>query len=265
MSSCRPRSEASNMSKEKRLTIKLKGEHVSLKSFSNAISNSGFLLEELDRNTTGEKTTEWDIADLIYGSAEIQIMPRIVKNQTHDCTGVILGRFREGLQGLSSGLGKPDSFTDKAWDYAKKITSALSDGVERMIFIVPDDADHLEPIEITQCVVDDIEIEEVESAQKHSYGAVEGIVEVLNGFQESFYLLDRATKKRRIKCYCDKAKLAELAEKHWDKAIIVTGEISEDRNGNPHSVRMEKFRPIARGALPQVEDILGLYVVGNNG
>lgn len=249
------------MSTDKRITMKLCGEYVSLKSLVEAAGNMEKCLEELDRSCTGSKTVEWDVVDLALGSAEMAVQPRMVVSQVTDVPARILSRFRDGIEGMRSRT-MPDDYPEKAWGFLRKVASVVENGIDKVFLSVMDEGQAETNIEIDRDMISQ-EAENALETRRTSYGSVEGRAELLNGFQDSFDITDSMTGSR-IRCYCSKEMLSEIARHDWEQCVIVTGEITEGPNGNPRSVKVERYRPLGRGPLPQVEDLLGLYAVGNN-
>ena len=249
------------MPKEKRITIKLYGDHVSLKSLVDAAGNMEKCLEALDESYTGSKTVEWDVVNLAVGSAEVAVEPRNIVSQAVDISGVLVGQFRAGIEGIRCER-MPDRFPEKAWEFTRKITSVINNGINKIGLNIINDDQPEASIEIEESVIKE-EIEVAPEKARISYGSVEGKAELLDGFVDSFVIAER-TSGRRIRCYCNKETLSEIAKNDWEQSVIVTGEITEDARGNAKSLKVDRYRPLCRGPLPQVEDLLGLYVVGNN-
>lgn len=249
------------MPRNKRVTIKLYGQHVSLKSLVEAAGNMEKCLEELDRSCTGSKTIEWDVVNLSLGSAEVAVEPRTIVSQVIDVPVRIVRQFKEGIEGISSER-MPDNYPEKAWGFLCRTMSVIDNGIDKVFLSVAEDEQTETHIEIDHSVISE-DAEDILEKIRTSYGSVEGRAKLLNGFQDSFDIADRVT-GRRIRCHCSKEILSEIAGHDWEQCVIVTGEITEDANGNPKSVRVDRYRPLSRGPLPQAEDLLGLYVVGNN-
>jgi hypothetical protein len=247
------------MPKEKRIVIKLCGERVPLSSLVEAVGDMERSLGELDHSCTGSKTVEWDVVDLAIGSAEVAVEPRIIVGQVIDSTAIIIRRFRDGIDAVRSWV-KPDNYPEKVWGFFGRMK--VLPGIDKVSISVIEDEQTKTTVEIDR----DAQSQEatgIADSIRTSYGSVEGKPELLNGFKDSFDITDRDT-GRRIRCFCSKEMLSDIAKNDWERYIVVTGEITEDSHGNPKSIQVERRRPLARGPLPQIEDLLGLYVVGNN-
>jgi hypothetical protein len=241
----------------KGIVIDLKGEHVSLKALAEAALHTHDLLSELDRVVTNGTSVEWELADLKFGSAEVTAMPRLLKNSV-DKTGEIVCLFREGMEMLEKAGDRPRRFNDNALKHAKALANVLNSGVSKLSFFILDGKHKSTPIHVTQRVA--ATVDELMESNRISYGSVEGVVEVLDGFRDSFTIFDKAT-RRQIRCQCDESVLDEIAARgYWKKRLIVTGRIREDRHGHAKTIKVVTYRPVQSVTeLPQPEDLLGLF------
>lgn len=247
----------------RRIIIKLHGENISLKDLAEAISNTHSLLGELDTVVSGGKSILWTAGDLRGGSAEFSANPHLIDADAPDIRHEVLKLCYDGLRDLETTQDRPKGFTDKALEYAKGLVSQVNDTVTRMTCTAVLNGKAEEPFTLSQHIA--ANVSGIMGAARTSYGSIEGSLEVLNGISNSFSVVDRVT-KRRIRCESSKVTLAALAESHWERVIVVTGQITEDREGHPRSIKVESYRALSdSGDLPQAEDIRGLYALGNDG
>lgn len=220
-------------------------------------------LSELDQCVSGGKTLDWDAGDLQSGSAQFAAIPRLVDPDADDHTDQILLRFQDGLPTLETSAERPQGYSDLALQRAKELTTVLDDSVTKLTYAVSRNGDVTGPLPLTQRVA--ANVDDILGSARVSLGSVEGTVEILSGISEYFTIVDRIT-GRKIRCECDRATLADLAANHWEKNVVVTGEITEDRSGHPKTMKVRRYRPLKdQKDLPQPEDLLGLYKIPNNG
>lgn len=242
----------------KSITIDIQGEHVSLKTLADALLNTNQILGEIDSEVSDTVTLCWDIGGLHFGSAQVTTVPVLQKQGYPDTGDEVVSLFKHGLELLESTEERPPKWTDKALRTVRELVSTVERSDGKLAFIVADGVRKDDPVAVTMRVV--AAADALTNTGRTSYGAVEGTLEVLQGINDYFTILDGAT-GRRIRCECEPAVLDEIAARRlFRQRLVVNGEIREDRNGHPKSIKVQEYRPLRTTAeLPQPEDLLGLY------
>ncbi len=238
------------------VTMKLDGEDISLSSLASALVKTEALLAELDHMVSGRKTVTWRASRLLSGSAIFDASPIPVDDDAPDNVDAILSNLEQGLVALESGPERPENYSDEALGCFRDLADISGNGAGNLTCIIAYERRISECFPVTRRI--SVNVTELLGKTKKSIGSVEGIVQMITGFRDYFTIVDR-TLNRNIQCYCDKATLNEIAEL-WDKRILVSGEITEDKAGRPKSIKVKRYRRLRdRSELPQVEDIAGLY------
>lgn len=245
-----------------RIVVRLPGAGVSLKSLSEALSLTNSLLTELDKVVTSGRSLDWHLSGLSFGSAEVVVIPWPRNATVPDQSSEILQLFSDGLAILESSNASPERFSRKALQLAKRVSLA-SQASNGLAFCV--DVESRPSVSLVITHQTGVAADAILARKYRSYGSVEGLVEIIHGVDDYFEILD-VLANRRIRCNIDRARLNEIARLHFDKRLIVAGEITEDLFGHPKLVNVDSFRPLdVKENLPGPRDLIGLYLGGVNG
>ena len=242
---------------DNKVILKLSGDNVSMESLGEALKDTESLLAEIDCSISGEKTFRWDINALNKGSVIVEAIPADLPVESPGNSGKILQCFWDGLHSLESTNERPEGFSDRALDLARRLVK-ISEGMGSMTFMVNVKGKLSEATRITSRIK--ANVNDIIDGMGESIGSVEGVLEVVHGHKEKYFNIYDTLSKRAVKCLCEQEVLAQLCREAYQKRILVTGRISEDAQGRPKKIRVESYRVLKdQSELPQVEDVRGLY------
>ena len=120
---------------DNKVILKLSGDNVSMESLGEALKDTESLLAEIDCSISGEKTFRWDINALNKGSVIVEAIPADLPVESPGNSGKILQCFWDGLHSLESTNERPEGFSDRALDLARRLVK-ISEGMGSMTFNV---------------------------------------------------------------------------------------------------------------------------------
>lgn len=234
------------------ITIAISGPNVQLSTLARALDRTNSLLDEIGQSLGEINSSEnvaWEIAGLQFGSASVTVRP----SDEHATKGAnVLQTFRLGFLSLETNSSRPRGYSNDALEIVKQI-SKLN------ITYTVEDSESSETFPVSQNSAANAQKLLSERARRTYIGSIEGVVELMSGFQEYFAVEDKAS-GRKIRCECDKDTLSQIAAQAWEKRICVSGEVTVDPFGRPQSIKVNRYKIFKDQAiLPSPEDMLGIY------
>ena len=240
---------------EQRLGFSLSGEAVSVESFIAVAEKLTDLLRELETSMTGGRALEWHIADLRTGSAHLAMRPHTEAPRGVESAPPIIAAALDGLAVVEGTAERPPHFSDQALRDAKSLVNAAKRHANGLSIFGTGGAEPRQ-VAVSQRLV--AHVDELISSNSVALGSLEGRLEALTVHGSIAFSIYDSITNRRIRCDCSRETL-DVAMKHFEKRVSVSGEIRFNARGQATSMKVDEVHPLGTGPLPQAKDILGLF------
>ncbi len=232
------------------------GEDIPLGIFISAAQKLSDLLSALDVAVSGSQNLDWSIIDLGVGSANLTVEPTLRKEDGIDYGDMIISSALTGLELIEQEAKRPDYFTDEALKKAKELVGVINGKIERIAVFGKAESTPAQRVRITQRIA--AHVDQLIGTSSVATGAVEGTLETLSIHGGTEFAVYDVIAARRIRCICARDTLNQLLT-HLGDRLLVKGEVRFNIRGEPTSVKVESFRALGGGELPQAKDIRGLF------
>ena len=240
---------------EQRLGFSLSGEAVSVESFIAVAEKLTDLLRELEMSVTGGHAVEWHIADLRTGSAHLAMTPHTEALEGTEGASPIIAAALDGLKVVEGAAERPPHFNDQALRDAKSLVNAAK-GHANGLSIFGTGGAEPQQVAVSQRLV--AHVDELIGTKSVALGSLEGRLEALTVHDSIAFSIYDSITNRRISCGCSRETL-NVAIKHFEKRVSVSGEIRFNARGEATSIKVDEVHPLGTGPLPQAKDIRGLF------
>ena len=240
---------------EQQVGFNLSGEAVPVRTFIAVAERLADLLKEVEVAVAGQQGLEWLISDLRTGSANLAIVPVAQTHTSADGADLIIAAVMEGLAEVEAAAQRPSHFTNEALRYAKSLANAANGDGNRLSIFGGGQAEHRQ-VAISQRLA--AHVDEIIGPASVALGSLEGRLEALTVHDAIAFSIYDSITNRRIMCRCNRETL-DLAMKHFEKRVSVSGEIRFNARGEATSMKVDEVRPLRTGPLPQAKDIRGLF------
>ena len=241
---------------DRNIGLSLTGDHVPLKSLTNAADKLSGLLSELERSLFGAQQLGWYVADLRMGSVNLAIRPKSASQGNPEIGNTIISVALSGLEMIEREVRRPEHFTDDALRRAKALVGCIDHEASRLAIFGGGGPMPMQQVPVTARLA--VHVDQLIGPASVAVGSVEGAMEALsihNG--EEFAVYDAIT-DRRIRCICDREMLNQVMA-YLGGRMSVSGEVRFNVQGEPVSVKVTSFLPLGHESLPQAEDMRGLF------
>lgn len=226
-------------------TLEIDSDHIDPKLFLKATQAFCNLLSTLAKETI-EDPVKWNLA-VQKGSAGVAMKPEEVKTSERVSLELV---YKEGLDCIQEKKDFPAEYPLDAIksfyalsEVGKVVPIGLWRNKDKTKFSV-ESFEHLSSL-----------LEKYED-----YGAIGGIIKVVDDTQgKKITIIDRIT-GRRTKCLVDPALMSE-ALKHFGERVEVYGRIKYSSQGIPTSIKAEEIIPMQIGETVKLSDLKGILKV----
>ena len=213
------------------------------------------VLEEVDRGLSGKQSVDWPIERLERSSALIEVTPILRGEDLFDIGASIIKACINGFKSLMDNAVRPEYFSDRALNSAKKLARMAEDGAA-VVLVGNVENEQAKMVSVAPRLVS--HVDEIIGAEGHARGALEGRLETLTMHEGLGFTIYDPLRSRGIRCNCSSSMVDQLKD-DWGARVLVFGNIGYNKAGDPISIRAESVERFEeRDRLPQVEDIEGL-------
>ncbi|MCH7626230.1 MAG: hypothetical protein IIC83_09930 [Chloroflexi bacterium] len=228
---------------------------ISVNSLRSALDGFSNLLGEVEREIshTSRRTLSWDITDIRFGSALVQLEALPTGQQEVELTSSVIEATFLGLESIITDPSRPEYFNDEALEWSRRITRILGDGISRITVSIDNGSKN---IHITEHLAGNVR-QILQSME--AYGSIEGYLDVLSSRSATLHFSVRESLTNRIvRCNFDED-LVEQALEAWRKRVIVFGRIQADNRGNPRTLWVWTMNVIKGPSdIPSIDDVEGV-------
>ena len=235
------------------------GSDIPLAACVDAAQRLSGLLSEIERSISGKQSLEWDIADLGLGSAKLTIRPAVRESGNDDLGDRVISSALAGFKVIEDKARRPDHFTDRALDQARGFVTIADGGVERIAVFGGRDSTALQRVRVSRRLA--MHVDRLTGTASVAVGSVEGTLEALSIHAGIAFSVYDVITVRRIQCICDRDTL-KRAMQYLGCRVSLSGEVRFNVQGEPTSVQVDAFLPLAHEPLPQPGDVRGMFVDG---
>ena len=233
----------------------LSGAEIPMSTFISVAKQLADLLQELEAALTGKRSLDWCIENLRMGSAELTVRPSAQSQDTLDSGSAVITFALDGLAVVEDTARRPPHFTDQALRQAKSLVNAAKGDANGLSIFGGSETAHRQ-VAVSKRLV--AHVDELIGAASVAFGSLEGRLEAVTIHDSIAFSIYDSITSRRILCSCSRETL-DLAIRHFDKRVSVSGEIKFTVQGDATSMKVDEVRPLGTGALPQARDIRGLF------
>ena len=231
---------------------------ISVNSLRSALDGFSNLLGEVEREIshTSRRTLSWDITDIRFGSALVQLEALPTGQQEVELTSSVIEATFLGLESIITDTSRPEYFNDEALEWSRRMTRILGDGISRITVSIDNGSKN---IHITEHLAGNVR-QILQSME--AYGSIEGYLDVLSSRSATLHFSVRESLTNRIvRCNFDED-LVEQALEAWRKRVIVFGRIQADNRGNPRTLWVWTMNVIKGPSdIPSIDDVEGVLQV----
>ena len=239
------------------LSITLKGESIELSDLSGALVELATVLEEVDRQVTGQRSIEWKIVELERSSATVGVAPVYRQNQVFDQRAQVIAACVQGLEVLREQPKRPQHFSDRALKSAKSLARQINGEVTGIVVIGTVEDEPVKRVSFGKRMA--ANVDEIIGVSGHASGALEGRLETITIHDHNAFTIYDPLRRRGTRCICDAETLNEIRGLLGQR-VLVYGQIGYTKGGEPITIRVEQFQLLrAREELPQPHDLQGIF------
>lgn len=214
------------------ITLEIDEEVISIADFQKATDSFLGLVKELSKQVSGSKADSGEWFVKVYsGSAGVGVMPS-AQNLNAD-------RVREimvsGIRSLSHGI-RPGEFSDKAIEHVKSLASLFKKSkLEPNVKIW---SKKEESVLVVRKVA--TEADNLLAPAYEEQGAVDGILERVDGHGKSQFVIYDVIDERSVKCEVAESQLHQALE-NFKKRVEVVGTVRFRKDGMPVSIKASRI------------------------
>lgn len=214
------------------ITLEIDEEVISIADFQKATDNFINLVKEVSKQVSGQKTEPADWSVKVYSGS---IGVGVLADHTNHYSDAVREIMVSGLRTLAEGK-RPGEFTDKAIEYAKSLASLFK-------------KTKLEPnVRIWSKTQESVLIERriaataenLLAAAYEAEGAVDGILEKVDGHGKLQFVIYDLMDERAVKCEINE-KLLQQALLSFQKRVEVIGTVRYRKDGMPVAIKAERI------------------------
>lgn len=234
------------------ITLEIDEEVISIADFQKATDNFINLVKEVSKQVAGQKAESTDWSVKVYSGS---IGVGVLADQSNHYADTVRDIMVSGIKTLADGK-RPGEFTDKAIEYAKSLASLFKKTkVEPNIRIW---SKTQESVLVERRVAQTAD--NLLSAAYEEEGAVDGILEKLDGHGKLQFVIYDLMDERAVKCEINE-KLLQQALLSFQKRVEVIGTVRYRKDGMPVAIkasRIVNFPEISEiPSLSQMRELLG--------
>ena len=233
----------------------LSGAEIPVSTFISVAKQLADLLRELEAALTSKRSLDWSIESLRMGSAELAVRPKSQSQDALDSGDAVITAALEGLAVVEDTARRPPHFTDQVLRQAKSLVNAAKDDANGLAIFGGNEAKRRR-VAVSKRLVS--HVDELIGTASVAFGSLEGRLEAVTIHDSIAFSIYDSITSRRILCSCNRETL-DLAIRHFDKRVSVSGEIKFNNQGDATSITVDEVRPLGTGSLPQARDIRGLF------
>ena len=239
------------------LSITLRGEAIELSDLSDALGELATVLEEVDKQVTGQRSIEWKISRLERSSATVGVAPVYRQTPVFDQRAQVIAACVEGLEALRERPNRPEHFTDRALRGAKDLARHINGEVTAIVVTGTVEDEPVKRVSFGYQMA--AHVDEIIRVSGHATGALEGRLETITIHDHNAFTIYDPLRRRGTRCVCDADTLNDIRELLGQR-VLVYGEIGYNKGGDPLTIRVKQFQLLrTREELPQPEDIRGMF------
>ena len=150
---------------------------IELSDLSGALVELATVLEEVDRQVTGQRSIEWKIVELERSSATVGVAPVYRQNQVFDQRAPVIAACVQGLEVLREQPKRPQHFSDRALKSAKSLAQQINGEVTGIVVIGTVEDEPVKRVSFGKRMA--ANVDEIIGVSGHASGALEGRLETI--------------------------------------------------------------------------------------
>lgn len=253
------------------ITLRVAGQagEIDVEAFLAVFKLTIAVLQELNKEASefGAPNLQWRITAAGMSSPFFATMHGVgISPEANALAPRVVQAFVSGIGQLGQADTCPRLFTESALRSTNHLARTFARGITRIEFSSNGDVAVADQAvaENAERALRKIELENAKRAGRYvEYGELEGQMKELSELagRDKIVIADDLTGKK-TPCYFRGEALEEKARGAWKRRVVVTGEITVDRQtGDPVGVLVDEIRVLGgRSELPQIDDLVGMDI-----